>query len=139
MERKPSQLSRQRRELGFTLAEILVVVTLSLILIGIAFPTYHYILQRAHGTDCQAHLRQMGTALNGYLADHDLQMPVMRAARADKGEESSETVPPTLDELLLDYIDHVDVFNQFRRDPVSILLQQFDPIVPGRAIHHPVF
>lgn len=103
--------TRTRVELqkGFTLAEVLVTIVILIVLLSIAFPTYSFIIRRAHGLDCQAHLRQLGTGLNSYLTDHQMTMPRLRAARSDRTDDDQHDLV-TIDVALADYVDHTESF-----------------------------
>jgi prepilin-type N-terminal cleavage/methylation domain-containing protein len=59
---------------AFTLIELLVVIAIIAILAGIAMPAFNGAMRRAHVTTTSNSLRQMGTAVNVYLADNDDQM-----------------------------------------------------------------
>ncbi|MFT5465258.1 MAG: prepilin-type processing-associated H-X9-DG protein [Verrucomicrobiales bacterium] len=85
----------------------MAVIMIVAVFASILFASHRYILRRARGVDCQGHLRQIHLALDGYLSDHNLQIPVMRATRADK---SDGVEPPTMDVLLAPYIDNVASF-----------------------------
>jgi prepilin-type N-terminal cleavage/methylation domain-containing protein len=61
----------RRRESGFTLVELLVVVALLAILAGLLFPVFSQVRRRAHQTSCLSNLRQVGMAMRLYLADWD--------------------------------------------------------------------
>lgn len=85
---------------GFTLIELLVAGAIIAILIAIAVPATGSMLAKARSAECLGHLRQIGVALNGYLAEHDQRMPELAAGRSNR----AETDPPTLDVVLADYV-----------------------------------
>lgn len=63
------------RRTGFTLIEILIVIAIILIVIGIALPVFIRAKTSAKHTVCINNLKQLGTALAIYAADHDDWLP----------------------------------------------------------------
>lgn len=60
-----------KRNRGFTLIEILIVILIILILAGILFPVFSVVKGRAQTTKCATHIRQLGMAITMYSNDHD--------------------------------------------------------------------
>ncbi len=60
---------------GFTLVELLVVVTILALLISILMPSLKKARSQTKRTVCASNLRQIGIALNGYLADSNDRLP----------------------------------------------------------------
>lgn len=56
---------------GFTLLEVLVVVAILIVLAAVLFPTIKSNIQGAKSIQCVGNLRQVGSALLAYAADHD--------------------------------------------------------------------
>ena len=90
---------------AFTLIELLVVMAVIAILAALAVPAYTYALQMGRATACISNLRQIGIALNLYLADHNATMPTMQAARSS----TSDSVP-VIDNTLNRYAGDPRVF-----------------------------
>src|SRR3954454_4368927 len=96
-----------KRELAkaFTLLEILVVVAITAGLAAVAFPAYQRIVQGGNATVCSGHLRQLGIALNSYLTENNMIMPVLKAGR----EKRSDNVP-VIDNTLAKSLTDTRVF-----------------------------
>lgn len=79
---------------GFTLLELLVVITVIVILTAITVPAWQGFRARSVAASCAGNLRQIGMALGGYLQDHDQRFPEMVAAREriDDDEAALDTV-----------------------------------------------
>jgi len=72
----PSPAARPRAgRAAFTLVELLTVVAIVAILAAILIPTIGKIRRSANRASCASNLRQIGTALAGYCADHRNALP----------------------------------------------------------------
>lgn len=67
---------------AFTLLELLLVIAILAVLAALLFPVLTRSLERARGTHCVANLRQIGAAVNTYMADWDDRFPWARSASA---------------------------------------------------------
>lgn len=94
---------RARR--GFTLVELLAVIGIIAVLLAIAIPVTSRVIEGGHAAACLGHLRQLGTGLNAYLAEHDATMPTMMGGRASLAEEV-----PVIDTVLAPYLSGKAVF-----------------------------
>ena len=63
------------RRKGFTLVELLVVVTIIALLIGILMPQLRGAKAQAKRSACANNLRQIGIALQAYLVDNNDRFP----------------------------------------------------------------
>lgn len=63
------------KDRGFTLVELLVVISVIALLMGILMPTLGKARNVAKRTACQSNLRQIGVALRAYLDDNSDVMP----------------------------------------------------------------
>jgi prepilin-type N-terminal cleavage/methylation domain-containing protein/prepilin-type processing-associated H-X9-DG protein len=90
---------------GFTLLEIMVAMAIAALAAAIIIPSYGIVRARAGSATCLANLKSLGTALNVYLQDHQMIMPVMEAGRTDRTENV-----PVIDNTLDKYVDDRRVF-----------------------------
>lgn len=90
---------------AFSLVEVLVVVGVIAVLVALGVPAFRTIQARAQTAQCLGNLRQIGIALNAYLGEHQMIMPVMVAARASRDEDAA-----ALDNTLLEYMDSAGAF-----------------------------
>jgi len=104
MEIQTRLLKTRRASFGFSLLEILVVITVLAILLGIGYPVFHQIQDRAKAVRCASNLSSLGAALNLYLLDHQNRMPTLLA-----GKSSRDQPGDTIDSVLAPYVksDHV--------------------------------
>ena len=65
----------QRRKHGFTLIELLVVIVIILVLAAVLFPVFLQAREKARQVTCVSNLRQLGLAINTYVADNDGFLP----------------------------------------------------------------
>ena len=61
---------------GYTLVELLVIISILAILMGIVFPVIARSRERAYEAVCMNNLRQLGAALEIYRADHGGLFPI---------------------------------------------------------------
>lgn len=60
-----------RKEKGFTLVELMIVIIILAILTGIAIPSYMVLRDRARTSAAQSELKNVATALEVYNADNE--------------------------------------------------------------------
>jgi type II secretion system protein G len=60
-----------RKEKGFTLVELMVVIIILAVLTGIAIPSYMALRNRARTAAAQSEMKNIATALEVYMADRE--------------------------------------------------------------------
>jgi prepilin-type N-terminal cleavage/methylation domain-containing protein len=81
---------------GFTLIEVLVVLSIIMLLAGMVTMAYRRAGQKAYQTACASNLRQIGQVLAMYAADHNGRLPPYRcdgSARQECGEYLTAVLP----------------------------------------------
>lgn len=101
-----NSVDRQRASgKGFTFLEMLVVLGLVVLVFSILAPAYGRIRAQARATQCTAKLRNIGVAINSYLADNLLIFPTLAP-----GRDSRDDDVPVLETELLEYVTDETVF-----------------------------
>ena len=98
-------MNRRARGRAFTLLEILVVLVIIAGLIALAIPGFQRVLEGGRATHCVSNLRNLGAALNMYLAEHNMVMPTLKAGRATRDDDV-----PTIDNTLDKYVKDKSAF-----------------------------
>ncbi|HEX5175978.1 MAG TPA: hypothetical protein VFV83_03060 [Chthoniobacteraceae bacterium] len=84
---------------------MLVVIGLIALLATLAVPAYQRTVEAGRAAACSGHLRQLGMALNAYLGENEMRMPVLKAGR----EKVTDDVP-VIDNTLDKYIAEKAIF-----------------------------
>lgn len=90
---------------GFTLMELLVVMVIVAGLAAMAFPVSQRVMAGARASTCMTNLKEIGAALQLYLADHNNTMPKLVTARASKDSDEA-----ALDTALKPYTENEKIF-----------------------------
>ena len=70
---------RQSIRFGFTLVEVLVVVTIIALIAALLFPVFERARAQARKATCQSNLKQIGLAFQQYTQDYDGKLPPSKA------------------------------------------------------------
>ncbi|MCP4250535.1 MAG: prepilin-type N-terminal cleavage/methylation domain-containing protein [bacterium] len=109
---------------GFTLVELLVVVSVIALLIGILLPSLRGARRGAKRVTCAAHLRSVGHALRGYLNDSGDILPVV--AGLPSLPQFADPPRPSLVDTLRPYLQ-ADI----GAEPATVPVLQCPADVPG--------
>lgn len=85
--------------------ELLVTIGIVALLVTFAVPATQRVMHRARAVHCMSNLKQLGSALQLYLADYNNVMPELVAAR-----ESTTDDQAAIDNTLDSYLGSADVF-----------------------------
>jgi prepilin-type N-terminal cleavage/methylation domain len=99
---------QKRVNRGFTLVELLVVITIISILAAILFPVFARVRENARRSSCVSNLKQLALGLMMYAQDNDGGLPAYSTPRADG------TANPTWAKLYLPTIDYVKSDQMYR-------------------------
>lgn len=72
--------NRRRRDVAFTLVELLTVIGIIAVLAAILFPVFATVRGKARQAGCQSNLRQVGLAVQMYTQDYDGLLPYAKDA-----------------------------------------------------------
>jgi len=90
---------------GWGLLEILLACAVAALLAALSLPAYRALQARSQSATCLGNLRSLGAALQLYLADHNMIMPVLEAGRSSRDEDV-----PVIDNTLDAYVKDPRVF-----------------------------
>ena len=74
---------------AFTLIELLVVIAIIAILAAMASPAIGPVIERGRSAKCVGNLRQIGTAVQSYVADNDYRFPAIQTEPPSAPPESN--------------------------------------------------
>jgi prepilin-type N-terminal cleavage/methylation domain-containing protein/prepilin-type processing-associated H-X9-DG protein len=95
---------RSKPTSAFTLIELLVVLAVVAILAGLLLPVISRSLEAGRSTACLSNLRQIGTALQLYVDEHDNRLPVMKDALLSTNDLPVTNASATIDLVLSNYL-----------------------------------
>jgi len=111
-----------QRPRGFTLVELLVVITIIGILIALLLPAVQAAREAARRGQCTNNMKQLGVAINGYHAAHTAYPPSSIDLGLAMGAGASGSIPEPAEKLvhnmnglvlLLPYIEQQALFDRF--------------------------
>ncbi|MBM3460522.1 MAG: prepilin-type N-terminal cleavage/methylation domain-containing protein [Armatimonadetes bacterium] len=73
---------RKRRDSGFTLVEIMIVIAIMGALLGILLPSYTHAMAQGKLSACKSNLKNLSTAIETYRNDYGGQAPPMMRSLA---------------------------------------------------------
>jgi prepilin-type N-terminal cleavage/methylation domain-containing protein/prepilin-type processing-associated H-X9-DG protein len=95
---------------GFTLVELLVVISVIGLLMGILLPALNKVRGSANRTYCMSNLRQIGVALRSYLDDNRDIFPLCCAYSWDITDTSNPDYAPPITKVLAPILKEPKVF-----------------------------
>jgi general secretion pathway protein G len=98
-------MSSRRSTQGFTLLEILVVITLIIIIVGIALPRFTGVSDEGRRAKASAELKTLQTALESYLLKTSPTLPAAGNGNTSDIESALEGASPRLVGEVSDFID----------------------------------
>ena len=111
-----SDYSRSQRS-GFTLVELLVVISIISLLMALILPAIQSARQAARRTECLNHLRQLAIGMHGFAArSAQSRLPAYGTWGDDAATSNTSTQPAALRSWVVDilpYIDRRDLFDRW--------------------------
>ncbi len=109
-----------RRRNGFTIVEVLIVTAILSLLAALLFPVFWSVRASVRRTHCSSNLRQLGTALQMYVSDHDGRYPFAADPSIHhlggniellRGMEIIGPTLPMLPDVLSPYVRHKELWH----------------------------
>ena len=118
MQRQQRQDLKRTRTRGFSLLELLVVISITAILTAVLFPGLAAARSSAMKLICSSHLHSLSTGLIMYSSDNNDKLPKSRMAEADRPlDQMAVSVPdpenPGSNRFVLDGLGHLVDVNSF--------------------------
>lgn len=129
---------------GFTLLELLCVITIMAVLASLLLPVTGHMTERANNLKCQSNLRQLGVAAHAAATDHDNAYPIIEfdpqnPAYPDAGDGAkplAEALAPYgFGPVNLQCPEDLKALNCFAKYGSSYL---WSPVAEGESVTSPV-
>lgn len=101
---------------GFTLVELMVVISIIALLVGLTIPALGSARETSRRVKCLANLRSFGQGLQNYMGVSKDVLPAVRPLHDSNANPSGPTNDPSLLEIMTDYLD---VPLPVREDPTN--------------------
>jgi len=85
-------VKKMDRRTGFTLVEILVVMSIIMVLAGMSMPVYHRYRAKAYSVKCQANMRAIGMAFMTYQSSYNGWMPYALDDKVEQTDKNGQAV-----------------------------------------------
>jgi prepilin-type N-terminal cleavage/methylation domain-containing protein len=99
---------------GFTLVELLVVISIIGVLLGILFPVIGNVRESAKRTVCQSQLRQIGLGIQTWMNTHDdvlpVALPLDDSSIFTEGSDPDEFNPDSIISIIGPIVDSEEIF-----------------------------
>lgn len=107
-------MTNRRVNPGFTLVELLVVISIVAVLIGLLFPALGLVRESAKRTACRVNLRSIGLGVQVYLNNHDgvlpRALPLEDSTSTDSEGNPTPLAPDSMLAVLAPLVDNAEIF-----------------------------
>lgn len=106
---------------GFTLIELMVVLAIVALLGVLAVPEFEKVMDRARSTGCLGNLRQIGSAVNLYVADNDGRYPYINNPARPLYTADEDLPPEIVPQTMLEAFSPYGVDSRTLRCPADVI------------------
>lgn len=106
-----SQPLRSRKLVGFTMIELLVVISITSVLVSLLLPAVQSAREGARRLSCSSKLRQIGLALHNYESTHEVFPPGLQVQNFTGSRPFSKAFGWSIE--LLPYLEQQSLYDQF--------------------------